>query len=234
MRLLIIEDDYLLRTRIEERARAAGFVVDLADNGVEGEYLGDEFDYDAVILDLGLPHRDGLTVLRHWRERERLLPVLILTARDAWFEKVSGFNAGADDYLAKPFHMEELIARLQALVRRGGGQQGNTLAWGPLRLYSDQRSVQVDSDPPQTLSRIEYRLLHLFLTHPERIWSKDQIAEHLYDDQTEHDSNVVEAHIRRLRRKIGQDRIQTLRGLGYRLQAMDKQGSEPCAPPASG
>lgn len=132
MRLLIIEDDCLLRTRIEERARAAGFVVDLADNGVEGEYLGDEFDYDAVILDLGLPHRDGLTVLRHWRERERLLPVLILTARDAWFEKVSGFNAGADDYLAKPFHMEELIARLQALVRRGGGQQGNTLAWGSI------------------------------------------------------------------------------------------------------
>lgn len=234
MRLLIIEDDSLLRTRIEERARAEGFVVDSADNGMEGEYLGDAFDYDAVVLDLGLPQRDGLTVLRHWRERERSLPVLILTARDAWFEKVSGFKAGADDYLAKPFHMEELIARLLALVRRGGGQRGNTLIWGPLRLYEDQRSVQVDSAPPQILSRIEYRLLHLFLTHPERIWSKDQIAEHLYDDQTEHDSNVVEAHIRRLRRKIGQDRIQTLRGLGYRLQEMDKQGSGPCAPPASG
>lgn len=219
MRLLVIEDDSILRTQIQERAQASGFVVDTADNGLEGEYLGDEFEYDAVVLDLGLPQRDGLTVLARWRARGRMIPVLVLTARDAWFEKVAGFKAGADDYLAKPFHMEELIARLQALVRRGGGQSGNIVAWGPLRLDVDQRSVSVGTDPPQSLSRIEYRLLHLFLTRPERIWSKEEIGEHLYDDQTEHDSNVVEAHILRLRRKIGASRVQTIRGLGYRLHS---------------
>ena len=234
MRLLVVEDDVILRTQILQRAQAAGFVVDAVDNGLDGEHLGDEIDYDAVVLDLGLPQRDGLTVLQHWRARGRGLPVLILTARDAWFEKVAGFKAGADDYLAKPFHMEELIARLQALVRRGGGQSGTTLTWGNLQLDEDQRSVQVGDAPPQALSRIEYRLLHLFLTRPERVWSKEQISEHLYDDQTEHDSNVVEAHIRRLRRKIGSDSIQTVRGLGYRLQNLTPSPTASCAPSDSG
>jgi DNA-binding response OmpR family regulator len=218
MRLLLVEDDEPLRTRVAGQLEAAGFAVDQADNGVDAEYLGDEIDYDAVVLDLGLPQRDGLSVLASWRSRGRRLPVLVLTARDAWFEKVEGFKAGADDYLAKPFHIEELVARLRALVRRGGGQGGTLLAWGGLALDEDCRSVTVDGGPPVDLSRIEYRLLRIFLGRPGRVLSKELIAEHLYDDSTEHDSNVIEAHVRRLRRKIGADRVETVRGQGYRLR----------------
>lgn len=143
MRLLLVEDDARLRSRLATRLEAAGFAVDQADNGIDAEYLGDEIDYDAVVLDLGLPQRDGLSVLASWRARGRRLPVLVLTARDAWFEKVEGFKAGADDYLAKPFHHEELVARLRALMRRGGGQEGTLLAWGGLSLDEDCRSVTV-------------------------------------------------------------------------------------------
>jgi two-component system, OmpR family, response regulator len=218
MRLLLVEDDEPLRIRLAGQLEAAGFAVDQADNGVDAEYLGDEIDYDAVVLDLGLPRRDGLSVLASWRARGRRLPVLVLTARDAWFEKVEGFKAGADDYLAKPFHIEELVARLRALVRRGGGQEGALLAWGGLALDEDCRSVVVDGGPPVDLSRIEYRLLRIFLGRPGRVLSKELIAEHLYDDSTEHDSNVIEAHVRRLRRKIGADRVETVRGQGYRLR----------------
>lgn len=218
MRLLLVEDDEPLRIRVAGQLEAAGFAVDQADNGVEAEHLGDEIDYDAVVLDLGLPQRDGLSVLSSWRSRGRRLPVLVLTARDAWFEKVEGFKAGADDYLAKPFHIEELVARLRALVRRGGGQEGALLAWGGLSLDEDCRSVAVDGGPPVDLSRIEYRLLRIFLGRPGRVLSKELIAEHLYDDTTENDSNVIEAHVRRLRRKIGADRVETVRGQGYRLR----------------
>jgi two-component system, OmpR family, response regulator len=218
MRLLLVEDDEPLRVRVAGQLEAAGFAVDLADNGVEAEHLGDEIDYDAVVLDLGLPQRDGLSVLTSWRSRGRRLPVLVLTARDAWFEKVEGFKAGADDYLAKPFHIEELVARLRALVRRGGGQEGTLLAWGGLSLDEDCRAVAVDGGPPVDLSRIEYRLLRIFLGRPGRVLSKELIAEHLYDDSTEHDSNVIEAHVRRLRRKIGAERVETVRGQGYRLR----------------
>jgi two-component system, OmpR family, response regulator len=218
MRLLLVEDDEPLRTRVAGQLEAAGFAVDQADNGVDAEYLGDEIDYDAVVLDLGLPQRDGLSVLASWRSRGRRLPVLVLTARDAWFEKVEGFKAGADDYLAKPFHIEELVARLRALVRRGGGQGGTPLAWGGLALDEDCRSVTVDGGPSVDLSRIEYRLLRIFLGRPGHVLSKELIAEHLYDDSTEHDSNVIEAHVRRLRRKIGADRVETVRGQGYRLR----------------
>jgi two-component system, OmpR family, response regulator len=218
MRLLLVEDDEPLRVRVAGQLEAAGFAVDQADNGVEAEHLGDEIDYDAVVLDLGLPQRDGLSVLTSWRSRGRRLPVLVLTARDAWFEKVEGFKAGADDYLAKPFHIEELVARLRALVRRGGGQEGTLLAWGGLSLDEDCRAVAVDGGPPVDLSRIEYRLLRIFLGRPGRVLSKELIAEHLYDDSTEHDSNVIEAHVRRLRRKIGAERVETVRGQGYRLR----------------
>jgi two-component system, OmpR family, response regulator len=218
MRLLLVEDDEPLRVRLAGQLEAAGFAVDQADNGVDAEHLGDEIDYDAVVLDLGLPQRDGLSVLASWRSRGRRLPVLVLTARDAWFEKVEGFKAGADDYLAKPFHIEELVARLRALVRRGGGQEGTLLAWGGLSLDEDCRAVAVDGGPPVDLSRIEYRLLRIFLGRPGRVLSKELIAEHLYDDSTEHDSNVIEAHVRRLRRKIGAERVETVRGQGYRLR----------------
>jgi len=218
VRLLLVEDDAPLRTRVAHRLEGAGFAVDHADNGVDAEFLGDEIDYDAVVLDLGLPQRDGLKVLTAWRTHGRRLPVLVLTSRDAWFEKVEGFKAGADDYLAKPFHIEELVARLRALVRRGGGQEGALLAWGGLSLDEEQRAVTVADAPPCELSRIEYRLLRLFLGRPGRVLSKDLIAEHIYDDYAEHDSNVIEAHVRRLRRKIGADRIETVRGQGYRLR----------------
>jgi two-component system, OmpR family, response regulator len=218
MRLLLVEDDEPLRARVAGQLEAAGFAVDQADNGVDAEHLGDEIDYDAVVLDLGLPQRDGLSVLASWRSRGRRLPVLVLTARDAWFEKVEGFKAGADDYLAKPFHIEELVARLRALIRRGGGQEGMLLAWGGLSLDEDCRSVAVDGGPPVDLSRIEYRLLRIFLGRPGHVLSKELIAEHLYDDSTENDSNVIEAHVRRLRRKIGADRVETVRGQGYRLR----------------
>lgn len=218
MRLLLVEDDADLRNRVARQLEAAGFAVDHADNGVDAEFLGDEIDYDVVVLDLGLPRRDGLSVLTAWRARGCRLPVLVLTARDAWFEKVAGFKAGADDYLAKPFHIEELVARLRALVRRGGGQEGALLVWGGLSLNEECRAVTVAGGPTYDLSRIEYRLLRLFLGRPGRVLSKELITEHLYDDNAEHDSNVIEAHIRRLRRKIGANRIETVRGQGYRLR----------------
>jgi DNA-binding response OmpR family regulator len=217
MRLLLAEDDAALRGHLMPALERAGFAVDVAEDGVDAEYLGMEIDYAAVVLDLGLPRRDGLAVLRHWRAAERPLAVLVLTARDAWFEKVEGFKAGADDYLGKPFHVEELLARLQALVRRGGGQGGATLRRGGLTLDQEQQTVSVDGAPPRALSSIEYRLLRLFMERAGRILSKDTITTHLYDDGAEHDSNVVEAHVRRLRRKIGETRITTLRGQGYRL-----------------
>ncbi len=218
MRLLLAEDDPDLRARLQPALERAGFAVDVADNGPDAEFLGAEVAYAAVVLDLGLPHRDGLQVLRRWREQGHALPVLILTARDAWFEKVEGFKAGADDYLGKPFHMEELVARLQALVRRGGGQEGELLRRAGLVLDETHYTVAVDGDRAQPLSRMEYRLLRLFMEHPGRVLSKARITEAIYDDNTERDSNVVEAHVRRLRRKIGEDRITTLRGRGYRLE----------------
>ncbi|MDZ7752810.1 MAG: response regulator transcription factor [Gammaproteobacteria bacterium] len=219
MRLLLVEDDPDLRGEVVPRLVAAGFAVDEADNGVDGEFLGTEVDYDAVVLDLGLPDRDGLQVLRNWRARGLRLPVLVLTARGAWFEKVEGFKAGADDYLAKPFHVEELVARLLALSRRGGGQEGSRMTRGDLTLDEDQHTVTVAGAAPVALSPMEYGLLRLLMTRCGRIVSKGALTEHLYDEAAEHDSNVIEAHIRRLRVKIGSERIETLRGHGYRLRA---------------
>lgn len=221
MRLLLVEDDPGLRHEVAPHLAAAGFAVDEADNGVDGEFLGTEVDYDAVVLDLGLPDRDGLQVLRNWRARGLRLPVLILTARGAWFEKVEGFKAGADDYLAKPFHVEELVARLLALTRRGGGQEGNRMIRGELSLDDDQHTVTIKDAIPVALSPMEYGLLRLLMVRFGRIVSKDTLAEHLYDEAAEHDSNVIEAHIRRLRQKIGGERIETLRGQGYRLRDPD-------------
>ena len=218
MRLLLVEDEPGLRREVMPHLAAAGFAVDEADNGVDGEFLGTEVDYDAVVLDLGLPDRDGLQVLRTWRAQGLRLPVLILTARGAWFEKVEGFKAGADDYLAKPFHVEELVARLLALTRRGGGQEGNRMIRGDLTLDDDQHTVTVRDGTPVALSPMEYGLLRLLMVRFGRIVSKDALAEHLYDESAERDSNVIEAHIRRLRLKIGSERIETLRGQGYRLR----------------
>ena len=219
MRLLIAEDDPQLLDSLVRELRAEGFVIDTADNGREAQYLGDEIEFDAVVLDLGLPQIDGLSVLRHWRAGGRRVPVLILTARGAWHEKVEGFKAGADDYLAKPFHVEELVERLRALIRRAGGLAGPMLECDGLRLDESTRQLQVGELPPLQLTGTEFRLLHYFMRHPGQVLTKTRLTEHLYDQNFDRDSNLIEVYVRRLRDKIGRQRIETQRGQGYVFRA---------------
>ena len=219
MRVLVAEDDAALGRQVVEHLRRAGYAVDWERDGEEVHFLGDTEPYDAVVLDLGLPHLDGLTVLRRWRAAGRGVPVLILTARDSWHEKVTGLDAGADDYLAKPFQMEELLARLRALIRRaavGGHAASAELACGPVALDTRSGRVTVDGSPVG-LSAQEYRVLAYLMHHKGRIVSRAELTEHIYAQDFDRDSNTIEVFIGRLRRKIGQDRIQTERGLGYRL-----------------
>ena len=215
MRLLVVEDDLTLADALRAELRRAGFAVDLAENGVEAEFLGDTEPYDAVVLDLGLPQRPGLEVLRHWRERGNAVPVIILTARDAWHEKVDGFKAGADDYLGKPFHVEELIARIQAILRRRHDQAGGLLQAEGLTLDEERQCVSTQDGRTVPLTAIEFRLLRYFMLHPGRLLSKTRLSEHLYEYETERDSNVIEVYVNRLRGKLGKDLIRTQRGLGY-------------------
>ncbi len=221
MRILLAEDDAELRRRLTPDLKASGFAIDEADNGVDAEFMGDEVPYDAVVLDLGLPGRNGLEVLRNWRARGNRLPVLVLTARDAWYEKVEGFKAGADDYLGKPFHVEELLARLHALVRRGGGQEGDRLRLGELTLEEDTRSVRIGDQDAQALTGTEFRLLRYFMRNPDKVLSKERLFEHVYDEAAERNSNVIEVYVRRLRRKLGEARIVSVRGQGYVFKARD-------------
>ena len=219
MRLLIVEDDTQLLDSLVRELRGQGFVIDTADNGSEARYLGDEIDFDAVVLDLGLPQIDGLSVLRHWRAGGKRMPVLILTARGAWHEKVEGFKAGADDYLAKPFHVEELVERLRALIRRSGGAAGPVLECEGLRLDESTRQLQVAEQPPLQLTGTEFRLLHYFMRHPDQVLTKTRLTEHLYDQNFDRDSNLIEVYVRRLRDKLGRERIETQRGQGYVFRA---------------
>ncbi|MGB0732620.1 MAG: response regulator transcription factor [Pontibacterium sp.] len=214
MRVLLVEDDPALGPNLRSDLMQHGYAVDLVDNGIDGEALGFEDIYDLVVLDLGLPQRNGLEVLRNWRGRGNNIPVLILTARAAWQEKVDGFDAGADDYLAKPFHTEELLVRMTALLRRANQQLSAALETNGLVLDERGQSVVVDGKTVD-LTGTEYRLLRYFMHNPARILSKLQLVEHLYDDGTENDSNVIEAYIKMLRKKIGKERIQTKRGQGY-------------------
>lgn len=216
MRLLLAEDDPALGADLKARLERAGYAVDWAQDGVEADDLGSVEAYDAVVLDLGLPHRSGLEVLRNWRARGRQQPVLILTARDAWHEKVDGFKAGADDYLSKPFHIEELLARLQALIRRASGKAGGGLLQvADIRLDEErQRACRADGSEV-TLTGTEFRLLRYFMHHPGRVLSKDRLSEHLYDYDAEQDSNVLEVYVNRLRQKLGRRIIETRRGQGY-------------------
>ena len=214
MRILLVEDDPLLRERIREDLVRRGYAVDVADNGVDAEYHGNEDTCDAVILDLGLPQRSGLEVLRNWRKRGNAVPVLILTARDAWREKVEGFEAGADDYVAKPFHVEELFARLGALIRRAHAQPAGMVTAGGLRLDEARQEV-VSGDTRIALSGVEFRLLRYFMLHPGQVLSKSHLAEHVYDNDADRDSNVIEVHVSHLRNKIGAAYITTRRGQGY-------------------
>jgi two-component system OmpR family response regulator len=222
MRLLLVEDDATLSGRLRTELAQAGFAVDVAADGVDAEFMGESEPYTVVVLDLGLPGRSGLDVLRHWRAAGNPVPVLILTARDAWHEKVDGFKAGADDYLGKPFHVAELLARLQALLRRGVARPHGPLRVAGLELDEDTQTARVlATDETFELTGTEFRLLRYFMRHPGRVLSKTRLAEHVYDFDTERDSNVLEVYINRLRRKFGRELIATRRGQGYIFGAGD-------------
>ena len=214
MRLLLVEDDIALVGHLRRRLEQAGFVVDHADNGVDAQFLGSEQEYRIVVLDLGLPGRSGLEVLRHWRAAGNKVPVLILTARDGWKERVDGLRAGADDYLGKPFEPEELLARIEAVIRRHAGQADNTLEAGGLVLDRDRREVRLPNGDPVPLTATEFRILNALMRAPGRVLSKAQLGEQAFEDD-EYDGNRLEVYIRRLRKKIGAERILTRRGLGY-------------------
>jgi two-component system OmpR family response regulator len=218
MRLLVIEDDPDLNRQLAAALEAAGYAVDRAYDGEEGRFLGDTETYDAVVLDLGLPKMDGISVLEAWRQAGRTMPVLILTARDRWSEKVQGFDAGADDYVPKPFHMEEVLARLRALLRRAAGQATSEFTCGPVRLDARAGRVTVAGAPVRLTSH-EYRLLAYLMHQQGRVVSRAEIVEHLYDQDFDRDSNTIEVFVGRLRKKLGVDVIQTVRGLGYMVTA---------------
>jgi two-component system OmpR family response regulator len=216
MRVLLIEDEPTLRAQLQTGLSEAGYVVDTTDNGRDAHFLGDTEPFDAVVLDLGLPVLDGLSVLKRWRAAGRTLPVLILTARDNWSEKVAGIDAGADDYLTKPFHMEELLARLRALIRRAHGLASPVLQCGPLVL--DTRSARVTvSGQPVTLTSHEHKLLSYLMHRPGAVVSRTELTEHIYAQDFDRDSNTIEVFVARLRKKLPPGLIETVRGQGYRL-----------------
>jgi two-component system OmpR family response regulator len=215
MRLLVIEDDQDLARGLRRDLSAAGFAVDWANDGIDGAFLGAEQPYDAIVLDLGLPGRPGLEVLRDWRARNLATPVLVLTARDAWHERVDGLKAGADDYLGKPFHIEELLARLHALIRRSAGLPEPTLTVAGLTLDQDRQCVLMADATKVELTGTEFRLLRYFMLHPDKVLSKQRLTEHVYSQHAEHASNLIEVYVRRLREKLGREHLRTQRGQGY-------------------
>ena len=216
MRVLVVEDDPDLGRQLTEALMQAGYAVDLAPDGEEGHFLGDTEPYDAAVLDLGLPKLDGVRVLEKWRNAGKDMPVLILTARDRWSEKVAGFDAGADDYLTKPFVTEELLARLRALMRRAAGHASAALECGDLRVDTRAARASVNGEPIK-LTAHEYRVLSYMMHHQGRVVPRTELVEHIYDQDFDRDSNTIEVFVGRLRRKIGSNRILTERGLGYRL-----------------
>lgn len=216
MRILVIEDNAHVARQIAEALEQNLFVVDVAADGEHGWFLGDTESYDAVILDLGLPKMDGLSVLQRWRASGNDVPVLILTSRDTWREKVAGLRAGADDYLAKPFEFEELLARVEALIRRASGHGASRLVSGSIELDPASTRVYREGQPVE-MTALEYRALHYFMQKSGEVLSKSEISEHIYGQDIERDSNVVEVLVNRLRNKLGADAIVTHRGLGYRL-----------------
>jgi len=221
MRVLVIEDDPNLSRQLCGALAGAGYVVEAAADGEHGHFLGDTSDFDVVILDLGLPAMTGIDVLRKWRDAGRSMPVLILTARDLWSDKVAGIDAGADDYLAKPFHMAELLARVRALIRRSAGRADPVLVSGPIRF--DTRSGTVTRDGMAVaLTTFEQRLLQFLMHRAGSIVGRSEIIEHIYAQDFDRDSNTVEVFIRRLRLKLGADAIETIRGQGYRMPQGDE------------
>jgi two-component system, OmpR family, response regulator len=218
MRILVVEDDQNLNRQLREALTDAGYVVDTASDGEEGHFLGDTEPYDAVVLDIGLPQMDGISVLEAWRREGRMMPVLLLTARDRWSDKVQGIDAGADDYVAKPFHMEEVLARLRALVRRAAGHASNEITAGPVRLDVKAGRVTVDGQALKLTSH-EFRLLSYLMMHKGKVISRTELTEHLYDQDFDRDSNTIEVFVGRLRKKLPEETIQTIRGLGYQITA---------------
>lgn len=216
MRVLVVEDESLLRAQLKGTLEQAGYAVDEAADGVEALHLGATEPYDAIVLDLGLPLLDGLTVLQRWRSQGQATPVLILTARDSWHEKVAGIDAGADDYLAKPFHTAELLARLRALVRRSHGLASPLLQHGDVTLDTRTGTVTLQG-APVSLTAHEHRLLSYLMHRAGQVVSRSELIEHLYAQDFDRDSNTVEVFVARLRRKLGADCIETVRGMGYRL-----------------
>lgn len=222
MRLLVVEDDKDLNRQIQTALEEAGYVVDTAHDGEDGHFLGETEPYDAVILDIGLPTMDGISVLESWRRANLKMPVLILTARDRWSDKVAGMDAGADDYVSKPFHMEEVLARVRALLRRSTGHATNEIEVGNLRLDTKAAKVTVDGALIKLTSH-EFRLLAYLVHHKDKVISRTELVEHLYDQDFDRDSNTIEVFVGRLRKKIPSDLIKTVRGLGYCLSTNENE-----------
>ena len=220
MRVLIVEDEPNLGQQLKNTLEGAGYAIDLATDGEAGLFLGETEAYDAIVLDLGLPEIDGLTVLDRWRKQGKTTPVLVLTARDSWSDKVAGLDAGADDYVAKPFQTEELIARLRALIRRASGNASSELIAGDVRLDTRSGKVTLAGDPVK-LTAQEYKLLSYLLHHKGKVVSRTELIEHIYDQDFDRDSNTIEVFVTRIRKKLGQDVITTIRGLGYSLDDPD-------------
>ncbi len=218
MRLLLVEDDCDLVDSLKPALKDAGYTVEHVDNGIDGQFLGEEEDFDVVILDLGLPGKPGMELLNHWRRLGLDMPILILTARDAWHERVDGLKAGADDYLGKPFHTQELLARLEALIRRKFGHADNQLSHAGVTLNVDTQTVVNSDNEEFELTAIEYRLLHYFMMNPAKVISKTELSERVYEEEQLKDSNVIEVYINRLRQRLGKAFIETRRGQGYRLR----------------
>jgi len=214
MRLLLVEDDRRIAADVERALSAAGYVVETVRNGEDAWFRGDTEDYGAIVLDLGLPGMDGLAVLKRWRANGRAMPVLILTARGSWAERVDGIDAGADDYLAKPFRMEELLARLRSIVRRSVGQASSRIVAGDVEL--DERQMKVTlRGVPVALSPLEYRLIAFLLRHRGRVVSQQELEENVYGHGEDHESNALEVLVGRVRKKLGAGLIETRRGFGY-------------------
>jgi two-component system OmpR family response regulator len=220
MRILVVEDDPDISRQLVTALKDQGYVVDAAADGEEGHHLGDTEPYDAVVLDLGLPIIDGVSVLEKWRRAGKKMPVLILTARDRWSDKVAGFDAGADDYVAKPFHMEELLARVRALLRRSAGQATSELSVGPVTLDTKSARVAVNGMPVK-LTSLEFRLLSYLMHHKGKVVSRTELVDHLYDQDFDRDSNTIEVFVGRLRKKLGVDVLHTIRGMGYCVSEPD-------------
>jgi len=218
MRILVVEDDPRIAADLSKAITAAGFRVETSRDGEDAWFRGDTENYDAVVLDLGLPRMDGLVVLKKWREAGRTMPVIALTARGSWMERVEGIDAGADDYLPKPFRMEELISRLRGLIRRAGGHAASTISAGDLTLDELKMRISIAGVPVE-LAPLEYRALVYLLHHQNRVVSQSELAEHIHGVADGHDSNVIEALIARIRRKIGSDIIKTRRGYGYVVES---------------